>query len=102
MFKIIISWVLSPAISGILSAIFFVSIRNCVLRKKNPEEKLITIFPLIIATAMAIYTIFIVYKGTPVLKLNKIPTWVGICIALGVGLVSALLTKLCYVPYLEN
>ena len=39
--KIIISWVISPLISGILSATFFVTIRNCVLRKKNPEKRLI-------------------------------------------------------------
>jgi PiT family inorganic phosphate transporter len=35
--KIVISWLLSPVISGILSAIFFVGLRNCILRKPNPS-----------------------------------------------------------------
>ena len=33
--KIVLSWLLSPLISGILSALFFVIIRNCILRKKR-------------------------------------------------------------------
>jgi hypothetical protein len=51
---------------------------------------------------MVIYTLFIVYKGTPVLKLDNIPFYMGILIALGVGVFAALITRIFYVPYLRK
>ena len=63
--KIVASWFLSPVISGILSSIFFVLIRTFIMRKKDSTDRLIKFFPIIITVAMTIYTLFIVYKGSP-------------------------------------
>ena len=90
--KIVLSWFLSPVISGLLSSIFYTGIRKFILRKENSTERLIKFFPVLVVVAMMIYTLFIVYKGTPVLKLNNISIGTGICIALGVGLFFAILT----------
>jgi sodium-dependent phosphate transporter len=100
--KIVASWFLSPIISGILSSISFLGIRTFILRKKNSTERLISFFPFLVVICMVIYTLFIVYKGTPVLKLDNIPFYMGILIALGVGVFAALITRIFYVPYLRK
>jgi len=101
--KIVASWVLSPGISGILSAIFFLIIRNCILRKKEgAAERLIKFYPTLIVVSMVIYSLFIVYKGSPQLKLNKTPILLAVGISVGIGLFCALLSQLFYVPYLRK
>jgi phosphate/sulfate permease len=63
--KIVISWVLSPVISGIISALFFIGIRNGILRKENSSTRLINFYPVLILVSIGIYSMFIIYKGSP-------------------------------------
>jgi phosphate/sulfate permease len=63
--KIVASWILSPVISGIISAAFFLGIRNGILRKDDSPNRLINFYPILILVSIGIYSMFIIYKGSP-------------------------------------
>lgn len=61
--KIIISWLISPLVSGILAFLFFISVRMFVLRKDNPFMRAYYTFPIVLTIGIGIDLFYVLYKG---------------------------------------
>ena len=83
--KIILSWVISPVLSGLFSLIIYSSLKYFVFNRENSVERTIYIFPIITFLTFLISTFFIIYKGTPQLNLDKISFWKASVISISVS-----------------
>jgi sodium-dependent phosphate transporter len=82
---IIISWLLSPIISGGFAAALFFTLRTFILRSQESYKRVQYAFPIIVASTFIINTFFIVYKGAKFLKLDDMPLWKACAISFGIG-----------------
>jgi len=99
---IVLSWVVSPLLSGILTYGIFAVIKYGALKREEPLEKSLLLFPIMVFLTMGINTFFIIYKGTPALGLKNTPIEVGLGSAVGVGVVCAIITWLVIKFYLRQ
>jgi sodium-dependent phosphate transporter len=100
--QVVMSWFLSPVLSGIIAAILYWFVRCFVLRSKNSVERAYTFYPILIAATLVINTFFIVYKGSPALGLKDTPLGVGIGISFAVGIGSAILLRFLAIPFMRR
>jgi sodium-dependent phosphate transporter len=82
---IIVSWLLSPIISGGFAAALFFTLRTFILRSQESYNRVQYAFPIIVACTFIINTFFIVYKGAKFLKLDDMPLWKACAISFGIG-----------------
>lgn len=99
---IIVSWFVSPILSGILSSIGFATIRKFIMRKSDSTERAIRYYPLLLFFTISINVFFVIYKGTPALKLDKVPLWMAIVISISVGISLSILSYCLITPYLKK
>lgn len=62
-YKILISWILSPAISGAVGFLFFGFIKVFIHRSENPYVRAYWLFPVILTVFIGIDLFFIIYKA---------------------------------------
>lgn len=99
MVGVIISWVLSPVLSGIFGVTIFLIVRTTVLRAANPYKNGFLFLPLFYAFTVAITIFFIIYKGSPNLDLDeKFSAVEASGIAIGGGLLVAVLSWWTVIP----
>lgn len=90
---IAISWVTSPVITGIISMIFYSSIRYFIIKTNNSIQRSIYFLPAVVFSTVFIESIFVLSKGAG----SKITwemgqtVWVSACIGVGASLFSAAL-----------
>ena len=90
---IAISWVSSPVITGIISMIFYSSIRYFIIKTNNSIQRSIYFLPAVVFSTVFIESIFVLSKGAG----SKITwemgqtVWVSACIGVGASLFSAAL-----------
>uniref|UniRef100_A0A914GRF4 Phosphate transporter n=1 Tax=Globodera rostochiensis TaxID=31243 RepID=A0A914GRF4_GLORO len=89
--KIVISWVVSPVLSGTISTIIYMIIDFAVLRRKNPFVCGLRIMPVFYFLCFTFYTFMVVFEGSRVLHLEQIPLWLALLISVGVGLCAMLI-----------
>ena len=99
---IALSWFLSPLLAGLFSAITFYFINRYIFMSADPYKNTKMLFPLITFFTFFINTLFIIYKGSPQLKLDETPLWIAIVSSLGIGILTAVLSKYAYLPYAEK
>ncbi len=97
-----LSWVLSPFLAGMFSSSFFFTINKFIFNSKDPYKNIKKLFPLITFVTFFINVLFIIYKGSPQLKLDKLPLWIALVSSISVGIVTALLSYFIYVPYADK
>ncbi|KAJ1624398.1 phosphate transporter [Pavlovales sp. CCMP2436] len=93
--SIVLSWVFSPVLSGILSALIFWITRTFVLRAPNSTERAIVTYPILIAFCVAMIVAYVVAKGTK--SVNDLwgfdaegeDLWLLCVFSVGSGLVAA-------------
>uniref|UniRef100_A0A7S2W464 Phosphate transporter n=1 Tax=Mucochytrium quahogii TaxID=96639 RepID=A0A7S2W464_9STRA len=61
--KIIVSWFMSPALSGTCAALFYITVRKLVLTSENALERTLKAFPIIVWFTLTINIFFIIIKG---------------------------------------
>lgn len=88
---VVLSWVVSPIASGIISGLLFLFVRHIILRSKHPLKRGYWLLPIIYGVTMFINIFFIIYKGSPGLGLKSLDLWVGMVISLSVGAFTALI-----------
>lgn len=66
--KIVLSWFISPLLSGIMSAILFFLVRMFILRKADPVPNGLRALPVFYACTVGINLFSIMYSGAPWLK----------------------------------
>ena len=98
---IVVSWLLSPIVSGIFASFFFYILRLSVLRSENSFTRSKYAFPILLGSTVCINVFFIVYKGAKFLKLNETPIETAFAYAFGLGGCVCLLS-LTIVPYLHK
>jgi sodium-dependent phosphate transporter len=87
---IAISWVTSPVITGIISMIFYSSIRYFIIKTNNSVQRSIYFLPAVVFATIFIESIFVLSKGAG----SKITwdmgqtVWVSACIGVGASLFS--------------
>lgn len=96
---VVLSWVISPVLSGILGVIVFLLVRHTVLRSKNPVRNGFLFLPFFYALTVAIVIFFIIYKGSPKLKLaDRFSIGTAILIAVGSGVLVGLFAWWFIIP----
>lgn len=98
---IVISWILSPILSGIISAAAFASLRFFVLRRANVVQLSYLVLPLVVFATLSVNIFFIIYKGAKgldlELSLNESLAW-----AFGVAGGTTLLVSPFLIPFLKR
>ena len=89
---IVMSWVISPLFSGLLSSLLFALVRSQVLRYSYESKRLNYIYPLLVGGTLVINSFFIIYKGAKGLGLHNIEAASAIGISITIGSIGALLT----------
>ena len=90
---IAISWVSSPVITGIISMIFYSSIRYFIIKTNNSIQRSIYFLPAVVFATIFIESIFVLSKGAGSKITWEMGTtvWVSACIGLGASLLSVAL-----------
>ena len=88
---IVLSWVLSPLFSAMISSTLFVVIRQVILRSKDSFERTTYLFPVLIGGTVTLNCFFIIYKGAKGLDLDETPLDVACAWSFGIGGVACIL-----------
>ncbi|GMK58263.1 hypothetical protein CspeluHIS016_0502950 [Cutaneotrichosporon spelunceum] len=90
---------IAPSIAAGFGAIVYLVTKYAVLVRKNPIRNALYVSPIYFFTVTAVLTMSIVYKGSPSLKLDKLPqTTVALAIVL-TALVVSILSIIFWLPY---
>lgn len=87
----VISWFISPLLSGIISSTIFLLIRTLILRKKYEDKYILCGFPILVGITILFNTFFIVYKGSKGIGLDKTPFEIVLLVSFGISLFSCLI-----------
>ena len=99
---VVLSWILSPILSGVFSFIFYSLCKRFVYTKTNAYNLTLRIFPILIFSTFLINTFFIFYKGSPQYNLKELPAWISVVVSLSISIFLGLLTYFLYVPYIRR
>ena len=91
-FGMVLSWFISPILSGLISSSLYSIIRVTILRKKYEDKYIYYGFPLLVGITMLLNSFFIFYKGAKGIGLDDTPLGTVIGISFGIGIFSGLLT----------
>nr|CAH8832564.1 unnamed protein product [Trichobilharzia regenti] len=100
--KIVGSWFLSPALSGLASIGVFFLMRYLVLRKDDPLEPSLKLLPGFFGTVVLVNCFSIFYEGPALLKFDKIPLYGVFIISCGCGIITVLIVKFIWVPFVRR
>ena len=100
--EIVISWFASPVLSGILTFLLFLFVRNCILRAKESFERALKFYPIMVGVTFAVNIFFIIYKGSPQLNLDETPLWLGLLISVVLGVIISVVLTFTMVPCLRK
>ena len=106
---VITSWFVSPLMSGGIGLVIMFLLSVLFLRPytylkgwwREPFNRSLLFFPVLMGITLGIQTFFIIYKGSPQLKLKTTPFWLASLASLGIGVVTALISS-AFVPFLKN
>ena len=101
----VLSWFISPILSGLISSCLYSIIRLTILRKKYEDKNIYYCFPILVSITMLLNSFFIFYKGSKGIGLDDTPVEIVVGISFGIAIFSGLFT-LPFLPkiynYIEN
>ncbi|XP_045436938.1 sodium-dependent phosphate transporter 1 isoform X3 [Pipistrellus kuhlii] len=100
--KIVMSWFISPLLSGIMSGILFYLVRTFILRKEDPVPNGLRALPVFYACTVGINLFSIMYTGAPLLGFDKLPLWGTILISVGCAVLCALIVWFFVCPRMKR
>merc|ERR1719197_2328395 len=89
---VIVSWVASPLLSGIVACLFFVGVRWAVLRREDSLKAAYRFYPVFLFVMYLIMSLFVMIKGSARYKLNKLDIGLSVAISFGVAAGLTLIT----------
>ncbi|VDM15086.1 unnamed protein product [Wuchereria bancrofti] len=98
----VISWFLSPLLSGIVSILFYSFIDHAVLRRRRPLHCGLILLPVLYFICVAVNVFAVMYNGSEFLGFNEIPAWAVLVITFTVATVVALLVHFIMAPQLKK
>uniref|UniRef100_A0A0K0F386 Phosphate transporter n=1 Tax=Strongyloides venezuelensis TaxID=75913 RepID=A0A0K0F386_STRVS len=96
--NIALSWILSPLLSGIISAILYIIVDHLVLRTDDSFKSGLTFLPVFYFFCLAFNSFAVIFQGSKILHLSSLPIYVAIPVALGIGLLAALAVQYILKP----
>ncbi|XP_003804554.1 sodium-dependent phosphate transporter 1 [Pan paniscus] len=100
--KIVMSWFVSPLLSGIMSGILFFLVRAFILHKADPVPNGLRALPVFYACTVGINLFSIMYTGAPLLGFDKLPLWGTILISVGCAVFCALIVWFFVCPRMKR
>uniref|UniRef100_A0A6I8P886 Phosphate transporter n=1 Tax=Ornithorhynchus anatinus TaxID=9258 RepID=A0A6I8P886_ORNAN len=100
--KIVLSWFISPLLSGIMSAILFFLVSTFILHKADPVPNGLRALPVFYACTVGINLFSIMYTGAPLLGFDKLPLWGTILISVGCAVICALFVWFFVCPRMKK
>lgn len=105
---IIVSWIVSPVLSGVLAVFLFWFVRKFILRHPDSRDRSFIFFPFLVGVTIALNVYFIIYKGFK-RKLGKnkeslseiLGAGWSTLIALGLGSIIGILVWFFLIPWLR-
>ena len=97
--KIILSWIISPLLSGVFALIFYLSMKKYVLNSSKPVDRTLMLFPILTLFTFVINTFFIFYKGTPQLDLDELPPGEIAAYVITTSIFASSIAGFIYLPY---
>ena len=98
---IILSWIISPFFSAIISSFLFYVIRQIILRSQNSFNRTTFLFPIIVGGTTTLNIFYIIYKGAKGLGLDDTPLDIACIWSFGIGGIIGL-TTIPFIPYIKN
>lgn len=96
---VIISWVVSPVLSGIIAVFFFLLVRTTVLRREESFKAGLVFMPFFYGITVAIAIFFIIYKGDGRFDISdKLGDGGAAGVAFGAGAVIAVFSAIVIIP----
>lgn len=100
---VVLSWLISPILSGIIAVIFFFIVRTLVLRRENPYKAGLMFMPGFYGFAVALTIFFIIYKGDKRFKISdKISVGIAAAIAFSAWIVVAVASWFIVLPFAKR
>lgn len=96
--KIVLSWFVSPVLSGGMSVGLFMLINRFIVKTKNPLKCGLWSLPIFYGVTLFVNLFSIIHDGPELLQLHDVPTWMAVVISLSASLTVALLVQLFVVP----
>ncbi|XP_042327490.1 sodium-dependent phosphate transporter 1 [Sceloporus undulatus] len=100
--KVVLSWFISPLLSGIMSAALFFLVRTFILSKVDPVPNGLRALPIFYACTIGINLFSIMYSGAPLLGFDKLPLWGIVLISAGSAVVCALVVWFFVCPRMKK
>ncbi|CAD5228583.1 unnamed protein product [Bursaphelenchus xylophilus] len=100
--NIFISWFLSPAMAGIISAALYVALDHLVLRKKNSFKRGLQALPVIYLICTCFNVFAVVYNGSVYLAFDKLSLAQSLGISIFLGLLVAVIVQFGFVRKLKK
>ncbi|NXK94959.1 S20A1 protein, partial [Formicarius rufipectus] len=100
--KIVLSWFISPLLSGIMSAILFFLVQRFILCKADPVPNGLRALPVFYACTVGVNLFSIMYTGAPLLGFDKLPLWGILLISAGSAVVCALVVWFFVCPRMKK
>ncbi|VDK32755.1 unnamed protein product [Taenia asiatica] len=89
--KIVISWFVSPILSGLVSGCLFLIIKYVVLVKEQSLEPALNTLPFLYGVTIIINVFSVLYGGLHLLNLPEIPLWLTLVVSFSSGIVAAII-----------
>ena len=100
---IFVSWVASPVLTGLMAAMFFVTVRKLVLYSDSPYARAIKTYPLVLFVTLTINSLFVLYKAASQnSKVKSLSSAVIVPVSFGIGALSALIFQFAISPMLQK
>ena len=106
---VVASWFISPLMAGFCGFIIMSILSTLFLRPyefltgwiKEPFHRSLLFFPLLMGITLGIQTFFVIYKGSPQLKLKTTPLWMASLASLVIGLITMFISA-AFTPFLKS
>ncbi|KAK8770904.1 hypothetical protein V5799_025852, partial [Amblyomma americanum] len=99
--KIVLSWFVSPVLSGIISTALYMLIQFFILRKEKPLEPGLRSLPFFYGFTLFINVFSVVHDGPHLLRFNLIPWWGAMIIAVSIAVIAIIVVWFFIVPRLR-
>jgi phosphate/sulfate permease len=101
-FRIVLSWFISPLLSGTVSVIVFFLIRKFILRNANPLKAGLRLLPFIYTITIFINLGGILESSPPLLGLDRVPMYGKFIIQIGVSIIVYISVWAVLVPFMKR
>uniref|UniRef100_A0A183F320 Phosphate transporter n=1 Tax=Heligmosomoides polygyrus TaxID=6339 RepID=A0A183F320_HELPZ len=95
---IVVSWFLSPALSGTISVILYMIVDFSVLRRERPLVCGLRVLPIFYFVCITFDILMVTLDGSKLLHFDRIPVWGAVLISLGCGVIAAAFVQFIMKP----